>query len=190
MPMEAVEHCVASSLAKVEPPILARTLEAIRSSSLDCSPLPAGEEAVDKEHNDGANHRTDQARAFSGPVPSERLAEITRHEGADDAQDGGEDEARGLVISRHDKFGKHAGDETNDDRPKYTHFDAPFLIVTTPRHFMLRANGRPACICRRLPEARATISQGFPLATARSAVPVGPERVSRSPVSIPAERHP
>jgi hypothetical protein len=65
----------------------------IRSSSLDRSPLPAGEETVDKEHNDGADDRTDQTRAFSGPVPSERLAEISRHEGADDAQYGGENEA-------------------------------------------------------------------------------------------------
>src|SRR5215218_9179949 len=50
---------------------------------------------------------------------------------------------------------------------------------------MLRANGRPACICRRLPEARATISQGFPPATVRSAVRVAPERRSRSPASNP-----
>ena len=60
---------------------------------LDRSPLPAGEETVDKEHNDGADYRTDQACAFSGPVPSECLAEISRHEGADDAQYGGENEA-------------------------------------------------------------------------------------------------
>src|SRR6186997_1690836 len=105
----------------------------IRGQLLDRLPLSAGEDTVDKEHNDGANHRTDQACAFSGPVPSERLAEITRHEGADDAQYGGENEARGLVISRHNEFSDHAGNETNDDRPKYTHLDAPFLIASTLR---------------------------------------------------------
>jgi hypothetical protein len=62
--MEAVEHRVASSLAKVEPPILARPLEAIRSSSLDRSPLPAGEEGGARR----GRRRLPELRSMPKPV--------------------------------------------------------------------------------------------------------------------------
>src|SRR5688500_6115160 len=43
------------------------------------------DKTVDEQHDDGADDSADQARTLARPIPSERMAEITGDEGADDS---------------------------------------------------------------------------------------------------------
>src|SRR5512145_1727321 len=87
-------------------------------SLLDHPPLPASEQSVNKEHDDGADHCADQSSAFVWPIPTQCLAQIAGDKGTNNAENGREDEARRLVVARHNKLGNHTCDEANDDRPK------------------------------------------------------------------------
>src|SRR3954466_14644323 len=58
---------------------------------------PASKVTVDKKNNDCAEHRADQTCSFARSVPAERLSQKARYKCADDAEDGGEDEALRLI---------------------------------------------------------------------------------------------
>jgi hypothetical protein len=81
----------------------------------------SGHQPVDEQHDDSAHDGADDAGAFSRAIPSERLAKVARHERADDSQNGRQNEAGRLVVSRHDELRNHAHDETDDDRPDDAH---------------------------------------------------------------------
>src|SRR3954465_79394 len=61
----------------------------------------------DDEHDDGADDRAEEARALIRPVPADRLPEIGRDEGPDDADDRRHDEAARVVR----RGGDGAGDQ-------------------------------------------------------------------------------
>jgi len=92
----------------------------------------AREEAPHHQHNDGADHGTDQPGTLVGVVPAERLAEIGRDEGAGDAERRGEDEARRLVGAGVQEFRDDAGNEADDDEPENTHLSPPLGRLSTP----------------------------------------------------------
>src|SRR5262249_8230976 len=95
-----------------------------RHSALLREPLgaaPAHDEAVETQQDHRANNGANEACALSGVIPSNSLPEICCNKCADDPQDGGEDEALGLVVARHDELCDDAGNETNDDRPENAH---------------------------------------------------------------------
>src|SRR4029453_2642634 len=89
---------------------------------------PFGEEAVDEEHDDRPRDRADESGAFACLVPVERLPEIGGDEGADDAQDGGQDEARRLVTAGHDELRNDADNKADDDGPDDAHWMAPYAL--------------------------------------------------------------
>ncbi len=82
---------------------------------------PASKVTVDKKNDDCAEHRADQTCSFARSVPAERLSQKARYKCADDAENGGEDEALRLIGPRHDELGNNARDETDDDRPNDAH---------------------------------------------------------------------
>src|SRR4029079_8591392 len=84
----------------------------------------AREEAPHHQHNDGADHGTDQPGTLVGVVPAERLAEIGRDEGAGDAERRGEDEARRLVGAGGQEFRDDAATDADDDEPENPDWDA------------------------------------------------------------------
>src|SRR3954451_16100636 len=75
----------------------------------------------DDEQDDGADDRADEARALIRPVPADRLPEIGRDEGPDDADDRRHDEAARVVRRGRDGAGDQAGNETDDDDPQNAH---------------------------------------------------------------------
>src|SRR5215468_5755756 len=83
--------------------------------------FPASKVPVHKKNDDRANHRTDQTGSFARSVPAEHLSEEAGYEGANDAEDGGEDKPLRLIGSRHDELGDNSGDKPDDDRPNDTH---------------------------------------------------------------------
>src|SRR5690606_20810315 len=88
------------------------------------------DEAVDEEHDDGAYDRGDPACAFPGLVPAQRDADVARHEGADDTQDDGHDDAH-LLFSGHDGPGDEPYDEPDDDHADDTHGDDSLAVGWT-----------------------------------------------------------
>src|ERR1700754_400544 len=82
---------------------------------LDAFAAPPCDQSPNQENDDRANDRTDEACAFVGAIPSNRLAEIGSDERADDAEDGGQDKAGWLVAAGGDELGDDAGDKTDDD---------------------------------------------------------------------------
>src|SRR6478735_9053491 len=60
--------------------------------------------AINKQNDNSANHGADQPRTLAWAIPTERLAEKRRNERSHDSQNGGENEASRLVISRHDEL--------------------------------------------------------------------------------------
>src|SRR3569832_2678426 len=79
------------------------------------------DEAPDHQHDDGTDHGADQAGAFVGAIPADRLAEIGRQERADDAEDRGEDAALRFVVAGVRELGDDARDEADDDGPDDVH---------------------------------------------------------------------
>src|SRR4029077_3044089 len=77
----------------------------------------------DEQHHKRADHGADQAGALIGPIPADRLADEGCDERANDAEHGGEDEARRIVRSRRQKTRDDAGNETDDDDPDDVHGD-------------------------------------------------------------------
>ena len=71
----------------------------------------------DGQYDHRAHDGPDEARPFARPVPAQRLAKPGGHEGAHDAQNGGQDEARRLIGARHQELGDNARNETDNDRP-------------------------------------------------------------------------
>jgi hypothetical protein len=57
---------------------------------------------------------------------------LGRDKGADDSEDGGENETLRLIASRHDEFGDNANDKPDDDRPKNVH------VMVLPGQRMVR----------------------------------------------------
>ena len=56
----------------------------------------AGDEAPDREHDDRTDDRADEACAFAGLVPADRLSEVGRNKRAHDPENGCQDKA--LVV--------------------------------------------------------------------------------------------
>jgi len=79
----------------------------------------------DEQHQQRTDHAADQAGALAGAVPSYGLAEKGRDDGANDAEHGGQDEARRLVWTGRKKARDQAGDETNEDDPQDAHLAPP-----------------------------------------------------------------
>jgi hypothetical protein len=52
-----------------------------------------------------------------GAIPTERLAQKRRNERTDDSQNGRQNKASRLVVSRHDEFRNDTSYESNNDRP-------------------------------------------------------------------------
>src|SRR6185437_3779693 len=93
---------------------------------LDGSSLATHDEAVNKEQDHRADNATNKACGFSRVIPANSLPEVSRNEGADDPQNGGQNEAFRLgLVSGHDEFRNHAGNEANDNCPKDMHLSAP-----------------------------------------------------------------
>ena len=84
-----------------------------------------GDQAPDHQHDDRADHGADETGAFAGLVPAERLPEIGRDEGPDDAEDGGEDEARRLVRAGMQQLCNDAGEKADHDQPNDAHPSLP-----------------------------------------------------------------
>jgi hypothetical protein len=74
-----------------------------------------------EQHDHRADDGADQARALVGPVPADRLADPGGDEGAGDAKQRGEDEARRVVGTGRQEARDDAGDKTDDDGPQYAH---------------------------------------------------------------------
>src|SRR6478736_4253104 len=77
------------------------------------------------------------------PAPSPgryhpRASPRARHEGADDAENGSENETGRLIIAGHNKLGDYTSDEANDDCPKDTHLKFSFR----PKTFQNYAAGK------------------------------------------------
>lgn len=112
----------------------------------------AREEAPHHQHDDGADHGTDQARPLVGAVPAERLAEIGRDEGTGDAEGRGEDEARRLVGAGVEEFRDDAGNEADDDEPDYSHLNPP--LGRLPTRYVRGGNARVELWFRRSPQTQ------------------------------------
>src|SRR5450631_4360350 len=87
----------------------------------NCAPASARDHAVNDQHDDCSHHRSNQTRAFSRPVPTERLTEESRDKCSDNSQDRSEDETAWLVFTRHDELGDYARNEADYDGPKNAH---------------------------------------------------------------------
>jgi hypothetical protein len=76
---------------------------------------------LDKSPNQQDEHRThngsDKTGALILAIPADRLSEVSRHECADDAQDGRQYKALRFVIPRRDQFGDHTCNKADDDDP-------------------------------------------------------------------------
>src|SRR5262245_36417954 len=85
-------------------------------------PHAPGDHAPDEQHDHRPDHRAEQPGTLAGAVPTDGLAEVRRHQGADDAQDRGHDEPARLVpVTRHEELGDDTGHEADDDGPQYLH---------------------------------------------------------------------
>src|SRR4051794_10490684 len=79
-----------------------------------------GDHAPDGQNDDRSDHGADEAGALPGAVPADRLAQVSGHEGADDAEQGGDDEARRIAAGMQE-LGDESRQETDDDGADDTH---------------------------------------------------------------------
>ena len=86
-----------------------------KSSSDDAT--KSCDHAINKQNDNGANHGANKPRPLAWSIPTERLAQKRCNERSYDAQNGRENEASRLVISRHDELCDDAGYEANNDCP-------------------------------------------------------------------------
>src|SRR5262252_6438658 len=92
------------------------------------APQASRDEAIDEKQDDCANHASDEAGGFSCTVPPDGLTEIGCNKGADDSQNGRQDEALRLrLVTGHNEFGNDSNDKPDNDGPKDAHFTAPAL---------------------------------------------------------------
>src|SRR5215213_7674092 len=85
----------------------------------------ARDEAPDREHDGRTDDRADEACAFAGLVPADRLSEVGRHKRAHDPENSRQDKALGLVRAWHDELRDHARDKADDDGPDKLHASPP-----------------------------------------------------------------
>src|SRR6476620_9127647 len=80
---------------------------------------PRGDEPVpDKQDQQCADGSPDKARTLVWPIPANRLADPGREECATNAENRGQDEARGIVRSRRETArnnSRHKADQNNPD---------------------------------------------------------------------------
>src|SRR4051812_20449889 len=110
--------------------------------------LPAGHEAIDEKHDDRTDDGTDKSCALTGTIPAKGLPKIGRHECADDAENGGENEAGRLIVTGHDELGYDTRNKADDDRPQNTHFLTPQLDGLRLEPIIRRATAPPGCTCQ------------------------------------------
>jgi hypothetical protein len=94
-------------------------------------------ETISSEEDACADHATNETGGFSGLIPSDSLAEVSRNERAYNSLNGRKNEALGLVFAgRHNELGDHSYDEADDSRPKNTQLFPP--VSGTPQSMLLR----------------------------------------------------
>jgi hypothetical protein len=92
------------------------------------APLATCEKAIDKENDYSADHTTNEACEFSGIIPADSLAKISRDERTYNSQNSRQNKAFRLVfVTGHNELGNHSNDKANNDCPKDAHPSAPVL---------------------------------------------------------------
>src|SRR5215218_8325249 len=82
----------------------------------------AGRDPVpDEQHHDGADRGGDEPRALVRAIPSDSLADESRHESTGDAEPGRQQEAGRLVGACRQQAGDNARHEADDDDPEDAH---------------------------------------------------------------------
>jgi hypothetical protein len=90
--------------------------------------LAACKKAVDKEDDYCTDHSTKEACRFSGLIPPNRLAKVSRNKRADNSQNGRQNKAPRLsFVTRHNELGNHPNDKADYNCPKDAHLIAPVL---------------------------------------------------------------
>src|ERR1041385_800002 len=84
-----------------------------KSSSDDAT--TSCDHAINNQNDNGAHHGANKSRPLAWSIPTERLAQKRCNERSYNAQNGGENEASWLVISRHDELCDDAGYKANND---------------------------------------------------------------------------
>src|SRR5688500_5066423 len=90
-------------------------------TALERAAAAAAHPTPDRQDDDRADHRADESGPFIRAIPAQGLPEEGGEEGADDAEDRGDDEAGRFVGSAHDHLRDDAGKKTDDDRPEDAH---------------------------------------------------------------------
>ena len=92
-----------------------------------------GNKPIPDEQDDHRSHgRAYQPGALVEAIPSNGLADESCKECADDAQDGGQDEAGWIVWAGSEQARNDARQETDDDDPKDVHDDLSRELVLYP----------------------------------------------------------
>src|SRR6266487_6025471 len=86
-----------------------------------------------EQHQQRTDDRADDARALINPIPADGLAEIGRHERADDAEHRSQNETVGIVGPRRQNPRDDARDESNQDDPQDVHRISPRSAVDAGR---------------------------------------------------------
>ena len=74
--------------------------------------MAACEKAVDKEDDYCTDHSTKEACRFSGLIPPDRLAKVSRNKRADNSQNARQNKAFWLsFITRHNELSNHPNDK-------------------------------------------------------------------------------
>src|SRR5262245_50356261 len=102
----------------------------------DADVAGAANQAVEKQDDHRPDHGAEKARRLARLVPAGGLAEPGGDEGADDAEQRGDDEAA-RVAARHEQLGDDAGEQANDDNAQNRH---GFGLLKGPG---VRPAGRP-----------------------------------------------
>jgi len=80
-----------------------------------------------EQHDQSANHSTEQTGLLSRPIPADRLADPGRYEGAGNTEQGGENETGRIVWAGRQQARDDAGDKADEDDPDNVH-DDPRLV--------------------------------------------------------------
>jgi hypothetical protein len=92
------------------------------------------QEPVDEENQNGAERGRNEAAGLALAVPADRIADEAGKERSGYAEQDGND-AAARIASRHDQFGKYAGNGPDDDPPEKAvrsqHFTS--LLQTSPK---------------------------------------------------------
>src|SRR5262245_44191228 len=82
---------------------------------------PAGDEPVEHEQDDRADHRHDEANGIPRLIEADRATEPSSEHGPHDSQHRGQDEAA-RVAARHQELGDDSHDESEDDPDDDAHW--------------------------------------------------------------------